>query len=790
MNAAQQSSSPEDKETSTQPVEDVNSDISVMKLKKTAYGQRVYNKKQYCFYCCKPFSKMARHLAQIHKDEVEVAKALSFTKGSKERRVHLDLLRNKGNRAHNVNVLKAGKGVLVPRQQATAKQVDVNDYVHCLHCQGLFRRKALWRHMARCNLAKKCQLTKPGRSRVQALCAYAQPVPEGVSKKLWKLISDMKQDKVTQAVKSDVCIIRFGEHLCNKMGNDKTKHEYIRTKMREAGRLLVCAKKRGTLNAIKDFFIPSNFYNAIQAVKDTAGFKDEEEVFTVPSLALKLGHTLKRMADIAECEAMMAGEESSIQNVKRFKDMYTTKWNECVSASALKTLREAKWNSPELLPFTEDVKKMHMHLNKKTKQYQEKIKAEKNQKNWSQLAQATLCEVILFNRRRPGEVSKMKLNTFLLRNTSVLHSDVADALSEVEKKLCQHFQRIEIRGKRDRKVPILLTPGMLDSMDLLAKSRQTCGVLDENPFFFSTPMTEKSYYHGTSCIRKVARECGAKYPKALSCTKLRKHVATVSKVLNLKDTEMDQLADFMGHDIRVHRQFYRLPEGTLQLAKISKVLLALEQGRVAEFKGKNIEEINIEPYEKLNLVSNMSESEDEESDSEMLQPKNTRRPQRPSTSTDECLVDSESAMPQPKKRRLSPSTSTSTEELPISGRSTKGRRKKGGKMPSKSGGSKSSKREWTEEVKAVKDRCLSTSISSTSTGVSKPPKRKWTEEEVKAVENKLMDCITSGRVPGKLQCEDCIRSAPSVLKHRTWEAVKFYIKNRITAYQRECGKRK
>ena len=165
-----------------------------------------------------------------------------------------------------------------------------------------------------------------------------------------------------------------------------------------------------------------------------------------------------------------------------------------------------------------------MHLNKKTTRYQEKIKVEKTL--WSQLAQATLCEVILSNRRRPGEVSKMKLNTFLLRNTSVLHSDVADALSEV-KKLCQNFHRIEIRGKRDRKVPKLLTPGMLDSMDLLAKCHQTCGVLDENPFFFSTPMTENSYYHGTSCIRNVAQECGAKYPKALSCTKLRKHVATV-----------------------------------------------------------------------------------------------------------------------------------------------------------------------------------------------------------------------------------------------------------------------
>ena len=34
---------------------------------------------------------------------------------------------------------------------------------------------------------------------------------------------------------------------------------------------------------------------------------------------------------------------------------------------------------------------------------------------------------------------------------------------------------------------------------------------------------------------------------------------------------------------------------TLQLAKISKVLMALEQGRLAEFHGKNLDEIEIDP---------------------------------------------------------------------------------------------------------------------------------------------------------------------------------------------------
>uniref|UniRef100_A0AAV2MH31 Uncharacterized protein n=1 Tax=Knipowitschia caucasica TaxID=637954 RepID=A0AAV2MH31_KNICA len=42
-------------------------------------------------------------------------------------------------------------------------------------------------------------------------------------------------------------------------------------------------------------------------------------------------------------------------------------------------------------------------------------------------------------------------------------------------------------------------------------------------------------------------------------------------------------------------QYYRLPEGTLELAKISKVLMAMEQGRVTEFKGKSLDQIQIEP---------------------------------------------------------------------------------------------------------------------------------------------------------------------------------------------------
>ncbi|KAJ4918077.1 hypothetical protein JOQ06_004118, partial [Pogonophryne albipinna] len=104
---------------------------------------------------------------------------------------------------------------------------------------------------------------------------------------------------------------------------------------------------------------------------------------------------------------------------------------------------------------------------------------------------------------------------------------------------------------------------------------------------------------GSDCFRKYANQSGAKNPEALTSTRLRKQVATLSTVLNLKEDEMDQLATFLGHDIRVHREFYRLPESTLQLAKVSKLLIAMEKGRLSDLQGKGLDDIEINPEDEV-----------------------------------------------------------------------------------------------------------------------------------------------------------------------------------------------
>ena len=84
--------------------------------------------------------------------------------------------------------------------------------------------------------------------------------------------------------------------------------------------------------------------------------------------------------------------------------------------------------SYQLLPFIAEVQK-HNYLDEKQQQYQHDLESEASSQNWARLAKVTLAQVVLVNRRREGEVSKMSLSAFTSRDTSGPHEDINLALS-------------------------------------------------------------------------------------------------------------------------------------------------------------------------------------------------------------------------------------------------------------------------------------------------------------------------------------------------------------------------
>lgn len=64
-------------------------------------------------------------------------------------------------------------------------------------------------------------------------------------------------------------------------------------------------------------------------------------------------------------------------------------------------------------------------------------------------------------------------------------------------------------------------------------------------------------------------------------------------MLSLNEGEQQLLSTHLAHTHKVHNQFYKQQEATLSLAKVSRVLCAVESGKVSDFANKSLDDINV-----------------------------------------------------------------------------------------------------------------------------------------------------------------------------------------------------
>lgn len=509
---------------------------------------RRYDKKPYCFYCGIPQSKIVRHWFAKHKTENAV---IQLSTAEKHERVKLILrLRNLGNHKHNCEVLKEGKGeILVSYRQR--KNLSPDDYLPCESCFAYLHRNDLYRH--------RCRIRGKSKGRVIKDAELLLPVSSDMTTNINKIINGMVGSEVKLIVRNDVIIRKFTLKLSQR--HNFERRGYVRAKLREIARFLLEMRKKHPALSLKDCISPALFRDAIECVKSLSGYDAKTGIHKAPSLALKIGHSLKKCAKLVKAEAIFLDDRKAMKAADQFFELCDLEWNDAVSFTALQTLSERKRNKVNLLPLSSDVMKLHNFLKDEMSKQTQKLTTFSQDKDvsWRYLAEAILTQIICFNRRRQGEVSAMKIIDYNRRTTADLAEDVQQSLGALEQNLCKIFTRIEIRGKRGRSVPVLILASTQESIDLLMKTRQEGGIRDDNPYVFAYSNSD-NHLRGSDCLRKLSSQCEAEYPERLRSTNLRKHVATMCQVLNMKENEMDLLAQFMGHDIRVHRQFYRLPD--------------------------------------------------------------------------------------------------------------------------------------------------------------------------------------------------------------------------------------
>lgn len=160
-----------------------------------------------CLYCGKCFSKLPHHWERTHKNELDVAKILAQPLGSKNRFYLIQELKNKGIFLHNSDVIKTGKGALIPKKMpATDESNETSSFVPCIFCRAFFKKGSLSSHIKHCSVKKDTpHSSRPTANRnIQSQAALLLPSPLYINDRFKRdVFGKMKVNSVYREIRGE-----------------------------------------------------------------------------------------------------------------------------------------------------------------------------------------------------------------------------------------------------------------------------------------------------------------------------------------------------------------------------------------------------------------------------------------------------------------------------------------------------------------------------------------------------------------------------------------------------------
>ena len=463
------------------------------------------------------------------------------------------------------------------------------DFATCPSCFADYAKSSLRHHYRRCakrNCAKRRNILLTSKKLTGRIHPQACDILRT------KVFPTLQEDDVVKALRYDELIILFANKLCLKY-KDPHFYDMIRQKLRRLGRFLIEVRKHG--DDIYDFFsvfYPKNYDATIAAVQALAGLNESGTGFKVPSLATALGTLMKQVGKLCVSVWIKRHNKEKQTYVEDFIKLLTEDYAISISRTAMETQARNKLNVELILPSKNDIQKLQIYLRNGIRKMYESLNKKFSKQAWIKLAEFTLTSIQLFNRRRSGEVERIHIKN-LLSHQKIDANTIGESYKTFtpnEKKAAMNYTRFSIRGKLGNPVPVLLHREILECCKLLLKHRDSMGVHPTNPYLFGIPGFVKGdhrYLRACDLMRKFSVDCGVQEPTTLRGTILRKHVATMCINFNLTDNEVSDLAKFMGHADKIHKDFYRQPIICREILQISKLLEAV-QGDDEDKENENI----------------------------------------------------------------------------------------------------------------------------------------------------------------------------------------------------------
>lgn len=113
-------------------------DDTDLAIQSSKTGTKYATKKNFCSYCHKLQSKLARHLELAHKNEDDVKKFITLPPRNQEKQQIISVLRKNGNHLYNTDTRFNKGDLLVVRKPQERMKKSAKDFMACGNCRGQY----------------------------------------------------------------------------------------------------------------------------------------------------------------------------------------------------------------------------------------------------------------------------------------------------------------------------------------------------------------------------------------------------------------------------------------------------------------------------------------------------------------------------------------------------------------------------------------------------------------------------------------------------------------------------
>jgi hypothetical protein len=400
-----------------------------------------------CNYCHKYISEYAGHLTFAHGNRKEIKAILLQPK--KERCNYFNKLRIEAVNKHNQETLEAGRGEIIVARRSGRNLVS-DDFFPCPRCKTLLAPKHIWRHFYECMENTTNDDKNVGDSDRRKVIKRARVLKEMCLKDCGAdlqfktdVLASFRDDAVSRCIKKDQLILVYGRQLYIKLGRYRT--EEIRLRMRLLGRFVIAMNEDRKSKISLSECIDSKFFDDVLATAQALGGVHDDEsgrqTLKHPSNSKNLGHCLIKCARLKKRDAVINRDKISEEEVDRFFTLFKSDWNDVISSKACTALKLKRLQGPEPLPTVEDLMKLKDYVDDSLSSGVKKLDEQYSYNEYRKVLEHTMASIILFNKRRGGEASKLLLSSYLNKSDWKKNTmgELYDSLTVVEKELMNRY---------------------------------------------------------------------------------------------------------------------------------------------------------------------------------------------------------------------------------------------------------------------------------------------------------------------------------------------------------------